>query len=219
MNTKGPQEEKPENNENTAKKVGKKLCCTKKQIQDISKKLNDYKNRKISCITLTLIFTVVIAGGVGIFYNCCEKKYITSKQNPQNNYNNSEEQTPPESLQQNNKSNIYNQCIDNIKADFTLKNKILDSSFNLSTKGQQNLNIRSDCFWFIIFLIIALLLITLFYLIAFSSRESKLLQFITDWDEQEKEIKKIDIEKKCKEIELQIEKEKSKNRANKKENL
>ena len=76
-----------------------------------------------------------------------------------------------------------------------------DSSFNLSMQTKQNSNSRSDCFWFIIVLIIALFLILLFYLISYSSRETKLLQFVIEWNEQEKEITLKKIEK-CKEIRL-----------------
>ena len=62
-------------------------------------------------------------------------------------------------------------------------------------QGQQNPNIRSDCFWFTIFFIIVSLLILLFYFISFSSRESKLLEFIIESNEQEKEIKLENIKK------------------------
>ena len=175
----------PTNNGDIGKNIDEKLCCVKEQIQNINKNLCDCKNIIIFCITSLLILVIIAAGIAGIFYNCCEKKYTTSTQKPQNNPDNPKGQIPPEKLRQNDKPNICNQCIDNIEADFTLKNKIWDSSFNLSTKGQQGLNSRSDCFWFIIFFITSLLLVLLFHLIAVSSRESKLLQFIIDWNEQE----------------------------------
>ena len=69
-----------------------------------------------------------------------------------------------------------------------LKAKMGDSSLNLSVKGHQNVNARSDCFWFIILYMTVLCLVLISYFISRSSKESRLLQFIIDWNEQKKEM-------------------------------
>ena len=175
----------PKNNKDMVKNIGEKLCHVEEQIRDIKKKITDYKQEKIFCVISIILISIVLAAGIfGAFYNCCEKKHVTRTPDSQNDCQVPGEQASLESSAQ---ADTPNQYVDSNKADLKFKTEIGNSSINLSMKGQQNPYIRSDCFWFIIFFITTILLILLFYLIAFSSRESKLLQFITDWNEQEKE--------------------------------
>ena len=205
-NSKKQESEKHKETEN----LDKSFSDIKKQKRSIKESLNSYKKNEIFVILIILIGMIILPSIIGIFYNCCKKPSANKDLKEalvvvqteiieiqekikefQKNFQDSNQKII--------KSKQSNQCMDSVTADFSFKTKAGDSSFNLSVQGQQNSNNRSDCFWFIIFCIIALLLILLFYLIAFSSRESKLLQFITDKAEQKKEIelKKLEYEKKA----------------------
>ena len=61
----------------------------------------------------------------------------------------------------------FNSKVNNFKHDF-------------SVEGTNDSNVRSECFWFIIFFISVTLLILLFYLISYSSQEKRLFQFYLD---------------------------------------
>ena len=191
-------------------------CCQetemKRALRNISWYTKSNKN-KLNFFTRAVALTVagaialllIIGGFLYLCSNCCQNKdeiegikteSVISKNNKEafQDYEESNQSTP-ESIES--KKSV--QRIDSVKLDFNTKAKA--PSFNLSMKAKQNSNSRSDCFWFIIVFTIVLCLILLFYLISYSSRESKLLQFVIEWNEQEKEIKLKEIEK-CKEIEL-----------------
>ena len=88
------------------------------------------------------------------------------------------------------------QCDTNsIDTNINFKNKLGDSSFNLSLQGKQNPYNNSECFWLVIGFLIFGVLIYLFKLIARSARENRLLQFAVELNEQAKEIKLKEIAK------------------------
>ena len=66
--------------------------------------------------------------------------------------------------------------------------EISGSKLDLSLKGKSNSNIRSDCFWLVIFFTLIILLMLLFYFISYSAKEKRLLQWILD-------IKELNIKK------------------------
>ena len=182
-----------------------------KIIEEVLNVISSYTKKQNWHIIVPIIIILLLIGISGVLYNCCKKQNINKDLREklvivQKEIVETQEEIKQlrESFQDSNLEIIrptkLDQCIDSVKADFSLKTKAGDSLLNLSIHGQQNLNIRNDCFWFVIVSVIALLLIVMFYLISISSKESKLLQFVTDWNEQEKEIKLRNIEK---EIELQ----------------
>ena len=189
--------DKPHNSENC-----KNLKCDLNAISEHIKKQS-------SCVVFTTVLILVLLTGIYIICNCCKKTDLNnnSKRNtdmaqiestiagedrnaPQNDNQYSKCQ---KKSKQTTKPKNVDQSINTITA--ALNTKVIDSSLDLSIKAHQNLNTRSDCFWFIILYITALCLILIFYLIHCSSREDKWLQFIIDLSDQEKEIQLKKIEK------------------------
>lgn len=153
--------------------------CKSTKEKDLDVIFSHIEKQKSHIIIIPIVAIIILLLSVigGISYNCYKDIQINQ-----------------------NKLKSPDQSIDSVKTDCNYETKTGGSAVNLPVHDQRNTNTRSNCFWFIIFSIIALLLILLFSLVSFSSKESKLLQFITDSNEQEKEIKLKDIEK---EIELQ----------------
>ena len=115
--------------------------------------------------------------------NLIQTEIIKVKEDIKKCQSNNQNLTSQHNLEKNNQLKKSTQHVD-VKFDF--KAKVGGSSLNLSAKGNQKLDVRSDCFWFIILFVISLCLIILFYLISRSSRDSKFLQFVIEWNEQKK---------------------------------
>lgn len=150
----------------------------------------------VESITGVVMLLLIGISGVYIFSNLCKKSDInkdieknhviqtdTKDRERTKDFQSSNQE---QKLRPTKKSQNPDLCMDVIVT--ALKAKMGDSSLNLSVKGHQNLNTRSDCFWFIILYMIVLCLVLISYFIFRSSKESRLLQFVIDWNEQKKEM-------------------------------